>query len=101
MEAGLWVTVVDANTGLGAACGALAWIVEGSYIDTLRVTGCDWPDSLRPWTFDGAIERPGTYEIFILKQGYHMWHISNVVVVRKKCACHVTTTKVEARLEPR
>jgi hypothetical protein len=100
MEAGLWVTVVDANTGIAGACGALAWITDGSYVDTLRAPGCSWPESLQTSTMYGARERPGTYDIFIQKPGYHAWHKSNVVVIRRECDCHVRTTKIEARLEP-
>jgi hypothetical protein len=32
----LWVTVLDARTGLATACGATVWITEHVYIDTLE-----------------------------------------------------------------
>ena len=99
-EAGLWVTVVHAETGLAAACGATAWVTDGSYIDTLRASGCSMPESLQTGAMLGAHERPGTYEIFVEKEGYHPWHRSEVAVVRKKCDCHVRTVKLEARLQP-
>jgi hypothetical protein len=97
---GIWLRVLDSETGLDAACGATIRIKDGAYIDTLRAEDCDLPDSLRTAYLVAAEERSGTYEIFVEKAGYRPWHMTNVVVEKKRCDCHVRTKKIEARLQP-
>ncbi len=99
-EAGLWVRVLDAETGIAAACGAIAWASEGAYTDTLRTSGCDLPDSIQTGIMTGLYERPGIYDVHVEKAGYHSWHRADVKVIKKKCDCHVRRTTLEARLEP-
>lgn len=68
-EAGLWVRVLDAETGLSAACGAVAWATEGAYVDTLRASGCSMPESLQTGIMSGVHERPKVYEVHVEKPG--------------------------------
>jgi hypothetical protein len=96
----LLIRVLDGATGQPAACGATVWIRDGSYVDTLRNSDCDWPDSLQTGWVHGADERPGIYEIFVEKEGFRTWHHPGVVVLRMKCDCHVRTRKIDARLQP-
>jgi hypothetical protein len=101
MEFGLWVRVLDASTGLPAACGAIVWITDGAYVDTLEYRGgCSYPESVQTGYVLGAQERVGRYEVFVEKPGYQSWHATNVVVVRQWCHCHVRRTTIEARLRP-
>jgi hypothetical protein len=97
---GIWLRVVDSNTGLDAACGATTWIQDGAYAETLQAYGCDLPDSLRTAYMVAAEERVGTYEAFVQKAGYQAWHRSGIRVRRRECDCHVETVKIVAHLVP-
>jgi len=95
---GIEVKVLDAETGHPAACGAVAWLVSGSWSEEMDASwGCTEPDTLQsPW-LRGAYERAGNYSVLVLKDGYIPWSRSGLRVFEDEC--HVHTIRLEARLE--
>ena len=89
------VEVLDAETEAPAAEGVEGWVFDGSYSDSLRLSGMT---STYEWlTLSGAPERPGEYLIRLRKPGYQDWVMSHVRVGRDEC--HVLTRTVVARLQ--
>lgn len=97
---GIWVSVLDAESGAPIACGAVAWVTDGAYTDTLRTSDCTLPDSLRSGGMSGGDDRPGIYDVHVERAGYHPWDRAGVHVIRRRCDCHVQRVTLEARLEP-
>jgi hypothetical protein len=97
---GIMLNVVDSVTQTARACGATAWVRDGTYVDTLRVIGWCAPESLQSMRMAGAQERPGLYDLFVERPGYYTWQRLHVRVTRGECNCHVTPVLLEARLRP-
>ena len=96
MEDGLIVSVRDSVTLIPAGNGATVLVQDGNHLETLRYNGFLNPlDSL---SFQGATERPGTYEVRITKPGYRLWTRTGVRVNRGDC--HVIPVRLEALLQP-
>ena len=96
----LEVRVVDARTGAPAAHGTFATARDGSYTDTLGITGWTGPslDSTTAVVLEGAYERPGTYTVRITKPGYRLWERTRVHA--REGQCGVERARLEALLEP-
>lgn len=94
------VQVFDARTGAPAAHGTLATAQDGSYTDTLEITG--WRstpiDSTTAFVVAGAYERPGTYTVRITKPGYRLWERTRVRA--REGECGVESERLVASLEP-
>jgi hypothetical protein len=94
------VQVFDARTGAPAAHGTLATAQDGSYTDTLEITG--WrstpADSTTAFLVTGAYERPGTYTVRISKPGYKPWERTRVHA--REGECGVERVQLVASLEP-
>lgn len=93
LRPGLVVEVRDAGTGAPAADGARLIARDGDYVET--VEGPPVPGM----TFlQAAGERAGKYTVTIQKAGYQDWTRSNIWV--RDDGCHVSTARLEARLQP-
>jgi hypothetical protein len=91
------VEVRDATTGRPAANGALGWVKDGRFTDSLRVVGHYWePDEAVH--MQGALERPGTYHVMVQKPGYADWERRNVRA--RASGCSVDTQRLTAALQP-
>ena len=89
------VDVFDQETGLASACGATVILKDGIYSEEVELEqgdGCD-----ETFTFSGADERAGTYDITVIKDGYIDWYQYDVTVSSN--LCHVNTVSVQAYLE--
>ncbi len=67
---------------------------DGSYVDSLRAYGSNGQGVLL--SLRGANERPGTYTVVILKDGYQTWKKEDVRV--RADECHVRTVSLTAEL---
>lgn len=88
---GLYVEVVDAVTGENVPIVHVS-IVEGDYSNTLNLEpGSDPP------VYRGALERPGTYQLTVTKQGYQT---HTAVVVLEQDRCGVVQQRLLVELSP-
>jgi len=86
---GLSVTITDSITS-DPLPDAVAWAVDGTFVDTLSGTVGG--------RFTGAVERPGTYDVFVEHPGYLNWQEVGIRV--KDGKCNVQTRSFDARLRP-
>ena len=93
---GVQVEVRDSVSNEPAAYGATGSVVDGPFIDSLRVSGLGVfpPESLL--YLRAADERAGTYTVTVTKPGYVDWYRAGVEVTRGPC--HVETAHLTARL---
>lgn len=92
---GVNVVVRDAVTGqpvLEAVRGALH---EGSYLDSLEVIH---DIEGRIASLVGAVERPGTYRVEVVAEGYRPWLRTDVRVSADRC--HVIPVAIQVDLVP-
>jgi hypothetical protein len=85
---GLIVTAVDSITNAPVS-DALIWVRDGSFVDTLPVF-----DGMA----QGALERPGRYDVHIEAPLYVPW--SRLEVRVTEGACHVKPVALTAKLRP-
>lgn len=97
VEPAIVVFVREIATGESAAAGARGAVRDGAYTDSLRPFMYAGADPASLLSFRAADERPGTYEVTILKDGYAPWVRSGVRVTRG--TCHVNTVTLDAFLE--
>ena len=91
---GIAITVLDDQSGEAASCGASATLQESSYEETLT-----HPEEVTcepQHTLQGAFERPGFYNVSVMKEGYENWYAYDVEV--SSGVCGVETVELEARL---
>ena len=89
---GIGVEVTDSQTGEKVS-DLWAFANDGAYADSFYVEpSSDGPALLAP-------ERPGTYQVFVTKDGYQPWLSANVKVVEDQHGCHVEPVRLNARLE--
>jgi hypothetical protein len=80
------VNVWDGESGQPAAYGARGWAREGSYLDSLRISSFMSPgDSATAYSMIAAMERPGTYEVVVQKEGYQDWVAMGIRVAENSC----------------
>lgn len=96
IEPALVLRVVDAGTGQPIADGARGAVVEGEFTDTLRPYGSDGAGILV--SLAAADERPGTYQVWVERQGYQP--SSFVAPPVEAGSCHVETLTLDVRLVP-
>lgn len=94
---GLQVAVEDTFT-LEAIADSVTGLITGSsgYVDTLDLIQVDIAG--RPWWLGGAVDRPGTYDVFLERPSYRFWEARGVVV--RSNACGVEPTQIRARMCP-
>ncbi len=95
---GITVEVVDGATGHPAACGSTVWIIEGDYAEIAEsycIEGV--PESLQDPYARGAWERPGTYTVLVIREGFSPWSRTEIEVGSDRC--HVEQVALEAVLE--
>ena len=91
----LKVDVFDKNTGFPGACGVTVMLKDGDFFEKLTHAAADVCDE--SFTFSGAGEREGTYDITVTKEGYVDWYQYDVAVSSN--LCHVNTVSLQAYLE--
>lgn len=89
------VRALEAETGRNVTDGARGTVVDGSYIDSLRPTG---PPGVGATSLSAAEERPGTYDVFLERNGYQSVSRSDVRVVADEC--HVHTVLLDLTMVP-
>jgi hypothetical protein len=90
--AGLTVTVTNAGNSQ-PICDATVTATDGAYSETLQVFGC---------TYVGAYERPGTYVVRAVREGFAPAERGSVSVARNDDACRTLEgAKVTMALTPR
>lgn len=88
---GLTVTVTNAANGQ-PICDATVTATDGAYSETLRAFGC---------TYGGAYERPGTYVVRAVREGFAPVEQGSVRVTRNDDACRsLEGAKVTIALTP-
>lgn len=92
------VEIYDSTDGLPAAYEAVGWVEDGSYTDSLTPYGSVTEDPTTLFSLRAAVERTGTYAVFVEKEGYEDWGATNVEVVQGRC--HVRTRVLFAELVP-
>jgi hypothetical protein len=95
---GVVVMVTDAETGAAVAFEATGRVQDGTYVDELSPYERSGGDLSTLYSFRGADERPGTYEVFVEREGYAPWSTTGVRVTAG--VCHVRTVRVQAELTP-
>lgn len=99
VERALDIRVEDAATGRPIADRAVGRARDGAFVDSLRVTGWSGAGADQvATTLGGVYERPGLYDVEILRPGYARWDTTGVRV--RKGRCHVVTVRFVARLHP-
>ena len=96
---GIDLTVLDSETGEPAACGAVGWLISGSWSEKVEDTYyCATSDTATSSWLAGAYEREGVYSVLVLKEGYQPWARSGIVVGGD--GCHVRTVHLVVELVP-
>ena len=98
VEPAIVVQVTDARTGHFIAADAEGVIVEGTYRDSLRhfaTTPSTRVVVIR--SLAAGLERPGTYDVFVDREGYESWSREDVHVQSGECGPE--TEHLEAALE--
>ncbi len=89
-QPGLDVVVVDQATG-DRICDAVVTAVDGAYSEDLQpagpVSSCD---------YQGAFERPGTYEVDVSRASYQDTFVTDIPV--DQGGCHVITQAVTVEM---
>lgn len=98
IEPGVEIAVRDGVSGEYLTVSPRGVVREGTYEDSLEVSGFtdDVPPRVR--TLMGAQERPGRYVVQIAADGYLPWDTAGVRV--NEGDCHVQTARFSAELEP-
>ena len=99
-QPGILVLITDIRTGRPLAEGARGAVHEGTYVDSLRRANYanlkdPSPDAV---TRAAAPERPGTYFVELLHEGYFPFLLDGVMV--RAGDCHVRFQGVQARMVP-
>ncbi len=92
---GVNVMVRDAVTRQPVPDGVRGTLHDGSYSESLQVMH---DIEGRIYSLAGAVERPGSYRIELLADGYRPWTRENVRVSADRC--HVIPVVVQADLVP-
>jgi hypothetical protein len=92
---GLVLEVREAGTGAPAAQGAVATVTDGDYVEVAAGPVSGDPNAV---FIAAAGERPGTYAIQVVREGYITWDTAGVVV--EADICHVIPEQVPVGLVP-
>jgi hypothetical protein len=100
IEPAIVVEVRHAETGAPAAADVAGAVRDGSYVDSLTVSGWEGPTvgAESAVEMSAAPERPGRYSMELMKPGFVAWSMEDVIV--EDGICHVQTVHLRALLEP-
>jgi len=91
-EPAVRITVTDKESGLASALDATVIVTEGDYLEELTCSSnCD--DENR---FDLGLERAGTYQVTVNKEGFDSWIMNDVVA--EQADCGPVTVSLQAEL---
>ncbi len=91
---GIVVEVRDMLTNDPIASGAVGTLQDGNYQETMQPYKAPQDSALL--SLQGAIERPGTYDVLVQEPGYRDWSMTHVTV--HFVGCDVVTVYLEADL---
>ena len=91
------VRALAAGTGENVTDGARGTVSEGTYADSLRPADFDITDH-RVLLLSAAYERPGTYDLFLEREGYQAVSLSGIEA--RDGECHVHTAAVNITMVP-
>ena len=94
---GVTVRALAAGTGDNVTDGAQGTVSEGTYVDSLRPIDFDIVDQ-RVLMLSAAYERPGTYDLFLEREGYQAVSLSGIEA--RDGGCHVHTAAVNITMVP-
>lgn len=81
---GVVVAVEDSTTLEPIADSTLATVAAaGGYVDTMSII--EFNIDGKPWRLGGAVDRPGTYDVFLSRIGYYDWEAHEVGVASGSC----------------
>lgn len=92
---GIVVEVRDMLTNDPIASNAVGTLQDGAYDETMQPYKAPQDSALL--SLQGAIERPGTYDVLVQKSGYRDWSMHHVTVLSGPC--DVLTVYLEAGME--
>ena len=95
-EPGLYITVVDAATELPLSCDMEVRVLgegEGEVLQKSREQACS-----EPYTFEGAFETAGTFQVMVEKTGYETWLSDEIELRNKLGSCHIDSKMVHVEL---
>jgi hypothetical protein len=88
------VRALDAATGENVTDGARGTVSEGAYADSLRPAEFDVTQ--RALLLIGADERPGTYALFLERDGYQAVSLGGLEA--REGECHVETVELNVTM---
>lgn len=91
------VRALEAGTGENVTDGARGTVSEGTYADSLRPAEFDITGQ-RVLMLSAAQERPGTYDLFVEREGYQAVSLSGLEATPGEC--HVNTVAVNVTMVP-
>ena len=91
------VRALAAGTGENVTDGARGTVSEGTYMDSLRPADFDIADQ-RVLMLSAADERPGTYDLFLEREGYQAVSLGGIEA--RDGECHVYTAAVNVTMVP-
>jgi len=91
---GIVVEVRDMLTNDPIASNAVGTLQDGNYQETMQPYKA--PQDFAFLSLQGAIERPGTYDVLVQEPGYSDWSMHHVTVLF--AGCDVVTVHLEADL---
>jgi hypothetical protein len=95
VEPAITLVALDGFTGENVTEGAQGTVSEGTFVDSLRPALFEEQRVLR---LRAADERPGTYDLFVERDGYQAVSLSGIEVSMGKC--HVNTVAMEVTVVP-
>lgn len=98
MRPAIVVEIRHSRTGAALAYGARGVVRDGAYADSLAPAASSSGDPHDLYSRRAADERPGTYAVEVVHEGYQAWSATGVSVGRD--ACHVRTVELRADLVP-
>ena len=96
IQSAVTVRALAAGTGENVTDGARGTVSEGTYADSLRPAELD--AAQRVLLLSGADERPGTYDLFVERDGYQAVSLGGLVATAGEC--HVNTVSVNVTMVP-
>jgi hypothetical protein len=94
IEPAITVRALDAGTGENVTDGARGTVSEGGYADSLRPAEFDVTQ--RVLMLSGADERPGTYDLFLERDGYQAVSLGGLEA--REGECHVETVELNVTM---
>jgi hypothetical protein len=94
IEPAITVRALEAGTGEHVTDGALGTVADDTYFDSLRPAQFD--AGQRVTLMRAADERPGTYGVFLEREGYQSVSLGDIEVTMGEC--HVNTVRVDVTM---